>query len=68
MVWYADAQAVHDRAYLAERQDLSGIALWSLGSDDTAVWEGIAQARADIEIWPPVDSTAATSTSAFTSG
>lgn len=66
VVWYADAQAVHDRAYVAERQDLSGIALWSLGSDDAAVWEGIAQARADIEIWPPVDSTAATSTTSTT--
>jgi len=68
VVWYADAQAVHDRAYIAERQDLSGIAIWSLGSDDTTVWEGIAQARADIEVWPPVDSTAATSTTALTTG
>ena len=59
VVWYADAQAVHDRAYVAERQGLSGIAIWSLGSDDATVWDGIAQARADVEVWPPVDSTAA---------
>ena len=58
VVWYADAQAVHDRAYVAERQDLSGIAIWSLGSDDATVWEGIAQARADVEVWPPVDPSA----------
>jgi len=60
VVWYADAQAVHDRAWIAERQDLAGVAIWSLGSDDTAVWEGIAQARADVETWPPADSTAST--------
>ena len=53
-VWYADAQAVHIRAWLAERQDLSGISLWSLGSEDTVTWEGIAAARADLSTWPPV--------------
>jgi spore germination protein YaaH len=57
VVWYADARAVHARAYLAERQGLAGIAIWSLGSDDALVWEGIAAARADAEVWPPVDPT-----------
>lgn len=52
VVWYADAQAVHQRAWLAERQDLAGIALWSLGSDDASVWQGIAAARADLAQWP----------------
>ena len=52
MVWYADAQAVHQRAWLAERQDLAGIALWSLGNDDASVWQGIAAARADLAQWP----------------
>ena len=52
VVWYADAQAVHQRAWLAERQDLAGIALWSLGNDDASVWQGIAAARADLAQWP----------------
>jgi spore germination protein YaaH len=52
VVWYADAQAVHQRAWLAERQDLAGIALWSLGSDDASVWQGIAAARVDLAQWP----------------
>jgi spore germination protein YaaH len=56
-VWYADAEAVHDRAWLAERQGLSGIALWSLGSEDGAVWQAIAAARADQKEWPAVTST-----------
>ena len=64
VVWYADAQAVHDRAYIAERQDLSGIAIWSLGSDDESVWQGIIAARANLEVWPTVDSSAASSASA----
>ena len=54
VVWYADAEAVHDRTWLAEREDLAGISLWSLGSDDALVWEGIDAARADIETWPTV--------------
>ena len=53
-VWYADAQAVHQRAWLAERQDLAGIALWSLGNEDGQVWQAISAARADQEEWPPV--------------
>ncbi len=53
-VWYADARAVHARAYLAERQDLAGISLWSLGSDDAVTWDAIAAARADQEVWPLV--------------
>jgi spore germination protein YaaH len=51
-VWYADAQAVYERAWVAERQDLAGISLWSLGSDDSSVWEGIVAARADVAEWP----------------
>ncbi len=51
-VWYADAQAVYERAWVAERQDLAGISLWSLGSDDATVWQGIAGARADLTSWP----------------
>lgn len=64
VVWYSDAGAVHDRAWLAERQDLAGIAIWSLGSDDDLVWQGIAAARANIEVWPPLTAGAASSTSA----
>jgi spore germination protein YaaH len=56
-VWYADADAVHSRAWLAERQDLAGISLWSLGSDDPLVWQGIDAARADISQWPATTST-----------
>jgi len=56
-VWYADARAAYERAWLAERQDLAGIAIWSLGSDDPAVWDGIAAARAEVESWP-ADTTA----------
>jgi spore germination protein YaaH len=59
-VWYADAEAVHDRAWVAERQDLAGISLWSLGSDDPLVWEGIDAARQDIATWPPTTNTAVT--------
>ena len=51
-VWYSDAEAVHDRAWLAERQGLAGIALWSLGSEDDLVWQAIAAARADQGDWP----------------
>ena len=53
-VWYADARAVHARAYLAERQDLAGISIWSLGSDDAAVWDAIDAARADKAVWSDV--------------
>jgi spore germination protein YaaH len=56
VVWYADAQAVHARAYLAEREDLSGIAVWSLGSDEPQIWAGIDAARANVQVWPPVSS------------
>ncbi|CAB4890730.1 unannotated protein [freshwater metagenome] len=52
-VWFADAQAVHARAWLAERQDLGGISLWSLGSDDATSWVAVAAARADHSTWPP---------------
>jgi spore germination protein YaaH len=66
VVWYADAQSVHDRAYLAHRQDLSGIAIWSLGSEDPVSWDGIDAARAGIEVWPPVDTAVATTAVATT--
>ena len=66
-VWYSDAEAVHDRAYIAERQDLGGISLWALGSDAPLVWDGIAAARANTETWPPVDASA-TSASVSASG
>ncbi len=51
-VWYADAKAVHERAWLAQRQDLAGISIWSLGSDDEFVWHAIAAARANEPVWP----------------
>jgi spore germination protein YaaH len=54
VVWYADADAVHARAWLAEREDLSGIALWSLGSDDAHVWDAIDAARHNVATWPPI--------------
>ncbi|MCU1392603.1 MAG: putative glycosidase [Ilumatobacteraceae bacterium] len=60
-VWYSDAEAVHDRAYVAERQDLAGISLWSLGSDAPQVWDGIAAARANTKVWPPVTNASASS-------
>lgn len=56
-VWYADARAVYERAWLAERADLAGISLWSLGSDDSSVWQAIATARADVSEWPASGST-----------
>ena len=52
-VWFADARAVHARAWVAQRQDLAGISLWSLGSDDTLAWRGIAAARRGESVWPP---------------
>ncbi len=52
-VWFADSRAVFERAWLAERQDLAGIAIWSLGSDDELVWQAIDAARSDLETWPP---------------
>ena len=57
-VWFADARAVHARAWVAQRQDLAGISLWSLGSDDTQAWEGIAAARRGESVWPPPSVTA----------
>ena len=65
-VWYSDAQSVHDRAWLAERQDLAGIAIWSLGSDDPLVWDGIAAARANIETWPAAGASTTSITAAAT--
>ncbi len=68
-VWFADARAVHERAWLAEREDLAGIALWSLGSDDELVWQAINAARSDLETWLPAatdGSTAATILTATT--
>lgn len=56
-VWFADAQAVFERARVAHRQDLSGISLWSLGSDDPTVWQAIAAARAGLTIWPARNAT-----------
>lgn len=61
-VWYSDAESVHDRAYLAERDDLAGIAVWSLGSDDDLVWSGIAAARANVKVWPPVTASSSVAT------
>jgi spore germination protein YaaH len=52
VVWYADARAVHDRTYIAERHDLAGVSLWSLGSEDPVAWDGIGAALADLEVWP----------------
>ena len=52
-VWYADSQAVYERAWLAERQDLSGISLWSLGSEDELSWTAIASARVHVRGWTP---------------
>jgi spore germination protein YaaH len=51
-VWFADDEAVYNRAWVAERQDLAGISLWSLGSDDPSVWAAIGTARADVSTWP----------------
>ncbi|HEY4332393.1 MAG TPA: glycosyl hydrolase family 18 protein [Ilumatobacteraceae bacterium] len=61
-VWFEDAQAIHDRAWLAERQGLGGISLWALGDDDAATWEGLAAARADIATWPLTGRSTPTST------
>jgi hypothetical protein len=51
-VRYLDARAVHQRAYLAHRHDLHGVALWSLGNDDELTWEGLRAARLGVETWP----------------
>lgn len=65
-VWFSDARAVYERAWTAERADLAGIAIWSLGSDDDLVWQGIDAARADVESWPPTVDDAASTTVAST--
>jgi len=51
-VWYSDAQSVYERAWVAERQDLSGVALFPLGSDVPAMWQAIDLARANTTLWP----------------
>jgi spore germination protein YaaH len=50
---YLDDRAVHERALLAHRNDLHGVALWALGYDDDATWQAIRAARDGIETWPP---------------
>jgi spore germination protein YaaH len=52
-VWFADSRAVHARAWLAEREGLAGVSLWSLGSEDALTWQALAAAAADQEVWPP---------------
>ncbi|MGD9996138.1 MAG: glycosyl hydrolase family 18 protein [Ilumatobacteraceae bacterium] len=51
-VHYLDAQAVHDRAWIAHRNDLHGVALWALGNDDLQTWDGLRAARLGEETWP----------------
>jgi GH18 family chitinase len=51
-VHYLDAQAVHDRAWIAHRNDLHGVALWALGNDDLQTWDGLRAARLGEEVWP----------------
>jgi spore germination protein YaaH len=56
-VRYLDARAVHVRAYVAHREDLHGVALWALGNDDAATWDGLRAARLGQEQWPTVTTT-----------
>jgi len=51
-VWYQDERSVYERAWVAERQDLSGIALYPLGTDAPAMWLAIDLARANTAAWP----------------
>lgn len=51
-VHYLDARAVHQRAFLAHRNDLHGVALWALGNEDELTWEGLRAARLGVETWP----------------
>jgi spore germination protein YaaH len=53
-VHYLDARAVHDRAYLAHRNDLHGVALWALGNEDASTWDGLRSARLGEKTWPAV--------------
>ena len=57
-VRYLDARAIHDRAWLAHRNDLHGIALWALGNEDAATWVGINAARGGQRNWVPATSSA----------
>jgi spore germination protein YaaH len=58
-VWFADSRAVHARAWLAEREGLGGVSLWSLGSEDALTWQALAAAAADQEVWPEPATTSA---------
>lgn len=40
-VWYADAESVRVRAAAVTRHRLAGVALWSLGDEDPAVWRAL---------------------------
>ena len=44
VAWVLDQQAIYERVLLAERSNLAGVALWSLGNDDTATWDAIVAA------------------------
>ncbi|HRE02284.1 MAG TPA: glycosyl hydrolase family 18 protein, partial [Ilumatobacteraceae bacterium] len=50
-VWFSNAQAVFERAWIASRHQLAGIGIWSLGSDEPAVWQAIDAVRAGDEQW-----------------
>lgn len=51
-VRYLDARSIHLRASVANRAGLHGIAIWALGNDDDATWDGIRAVRAGNDDWP----------------
>jgi len=53
-VRFLDAQALHQRAYVADRQQLHGVSVWALGGDDAATWQGLRAAQRNEPVWPSV--------------
>ena len=50
-VWYSDPDAIYKRVLLAQSKGIKGVALWALGYDDPATWDGILNARANNNDW-----------------
>lgn len=49
--WFSDADTIYERALLAQKKGLVGVALWAAGYDDSITWTGIAAARAGNTTW-----------------
>ena len=51
-VRYLDDRALHRRAWIANRADLHGVAVWALGNDEPSVWTALRIARDGEDEWP----------------